>query len=275
MIETTAAEHPLAATVARLTGLSDHLQVRLGSPAGRGWVRAAEFLDPQSPHLAAAEARIGAKYHTDSRKIQAGWSFAYYNWPIIAVGVAGYLAERRVPDLAPGSLALHLDDHGGFDGIALLSRRFAALPDDPAAAHPDALVLPDSDALRDELRASIEAHMAPLVEIVRARAGWGRRALWANVADRLAHATIWLSQTLGCDHASCRSEVAALVGAPPLKGHTGVQEVERDGRRELFLKRGGCCLAYTLPAHGYCATCPLLSDAERARRLREQMAERA
>jgi hypothetical protein len=268
-----ASAHPLLETIERIAGFNNHLQVRLGPQEGQGWVRAVEFLDPHSPFLERAEARIGAQYETDDRKIRTGWTFAYYCWPIAVVGVAAYLAEQRVPDLAPASLALHLDDDGDIDGIALLSRRFAALPGDPAAEHADVLVLPDQDALRGHLRAAVEAHLAPLVEIVRARGGWGQRALWATVADRLAYAAIWLSQALQRDSATCRQEVQALVATPPLKGKTGVQEVQHNGQRQLFLQRGACCLAYTLPAHNYCAICPLLSSDERTRRLQAEISE--
>ena len=53
---------------------------------------------------------------------------------------------------------------------------FAALPDDPDAHHPDALLLPDAAALWDWLRTGFEALVTPLIDRIHAVTGLGRPA---------------------------------------------------------------------------------------------------
>ncbi len=173
-----------------------------------------------------------------------------------------YLLAERAPDLTPSSIALHFDADGRADGIAFLSRRFAALPTDPAADHPDATIVPDRAALRDHLRQAIEAHMAPLIPALRAQSPLGTRALWVTVADRCAGFLYWM-QHLHPDLFSAEmvlAEVPALVQAPgsPLANRlTCVTAAHTPDGSPLSLRRGACCLNYRRPDGKLCESCPL------------------
>lgn len=269
--ETRSEARPLAQTLERVGELNEYLNVRLGAPSGEGWVPASELAYEDSPHLDPFLERVGAEHETEDRSVMASFFFGYYNWQVAAPAIISYLTESRVPDVSATNLALHVNEAGRVDDLAVLEEKFAALPDDPASKRPGATVVDDGDALRRYfLDRLIEGHLAPLVELLRTRTPLGRRALWAAVADRCASTVIWLTRQLGKEDL-CPGEVEALVGEPPLEGKTGVMYVEHAGRTEMFLRRGSCCFYYKL-AREHCATCPLLPLEERERRLREHLA---
>lgn len=262
---------PLARTLERVGEMSDHLNVRLETPSGEGWFPASKFADKDSPHLDAFMQRVGGELGTRDRSVMASFFFGYYNWQIVAPVVICYLAEDRVPDTSASNLALHVNEGGRVDDLAILEEKFAALPDDPAAGHPGVTVVEDREALRRYfLDRFVGEHLPPVVESMRSRTPLGRRALWAAVADRCASTVIRVSGQLQKEYLR-QSEVEAFVGEPPLKGGTGIVYVEHAGREGMFLKRGACCFNYKLTGEN-CATCPLLRSEERERRLKEHLA---
>lgn len=235
---------PLARTLERVGEMSNYLNVRPGTPSGVGWFPASEFANEDSPHLEDFMQRVGSALGTGDRSVMAD---------------------------SASNLALHVNEGGRVDGLAVLEEKFAALPGDPAAGRPGVTVVEDREALRRYfLDRFVGEHLPPVVESMRSRTPLGRRALWAAVADRCASTVIWVAGQLQKE-ALCQSEVEALVGEPPLVGGTGVVYVEHAGREKMFLKRGSCCFNYKLTGKN-CATCPLLRPEERERRLEEHLA---
>lgn len=269
-----AARPALAETLHRLRERTPYLGVRLGQPEGPGWLRATDLTADDSPHLPRLMAGIGAAHGTARRDVPASFFFHGYSWLLAAVGVGAYLTDRRVPWLAPAAVMVRFGDEGHAAELALLADRFTVLPTDPAAGHPAATVVADEDGLRDAMRAEIEAHLAPLVDAVRAQAPLGRRALWLAAADNCAWSVVHHAAG-DADGAGCRAEVAALTQAArsPLRGRTRVLEVAWNERRERFVARGSCCLSYKLAEGAHCANCPLLPPEEQERRLRADLAE--
>lgn len=279
----TSVDVPLAATLARTTALAPLFAADRG-PLEAGWFPASRLLDRSAPELAAALAHSVARYPGAERRVSAAFFANAYAYYLAAAAVAAYLAEGRAPDLAPANVALRLGTYTWSDGeasgeaerlaVRLLGGRFAALPDDPAAGHPDALVLPDSCALRAWLRAGLEAHLAPLFTAVTARTGLGARAQWSLAADALAALFLAAGRCLG-DEARAQAEGLALIQAPGSPLHnprTSYVTVEAAGCCETFVARGGCCLFYRLAPGGNCATCVLRPAAERDERLRAYVA---
>jgi hypothetical protein len=157
--------------------------------------------------------------------------------------------------------------------VTFLSPRFRALPDDPAAGHPDAEIVADFDQLRALLVGELtRQHAEPLFATLREVAPYGIPAMRANYIDRLASAALWIADELG-DPELARREVTVLVtlASPNGRSRTGLLEITHPdtGRSRLFLRRGGCCLNYRLPGREKCDTCCLRPHDERMMLLRE------
>lgn len=265
-------DHPLGATLARISMLHDMLNVELGTPSGKDWIPAVALVD--DTHLRdELMTRIGRTNRTSDRHVITMSFWTAYTWQLIVGSIACYLVEQRVPDCAPEEVMVHWDHEGWADRLAWQTGRFTALPDDPHAGHPDVKVVPDRTALRAALIEQItRCYGSPMLDALVASSPLGKRALWAAIADRCAGTIIVAAKTFD-QPALCRAEVDAMVCDAPLRGKTGVLVVAHNGREELFLERGSCCYSYKLPDHEYCTTCPLQPATERLQRLRASMAD--
>ena len=143
------------------------------------------------------------------------------------------------------------------DELVFLDTRFAALPSDPAAGYPDALVVPDEPALVDLLRAELVGHLQPLLTALSRRSGRSERALWRTVADRAAAAFLFAGEATATRHATSRLAERLLAGPPPLRGRPRYEMLDGpDGPMPVHL-RTGCCLWWRTRAARCCLTCPL------------------
>lgn len=276
---------PISATLVRMAALDAYLMAEIG-PHEPGWFYADDLLHNPTSALAEGLARQSAHYRTAERRTCGSFFIGDYAWYMPAAAIASYLAERRVPDLAPSNMALRYRtctwEEDGQTGeserldVRFLNGRFAALPNDPAADDPDALVLPDLDALRTWLRTRLEAHLAPLIDSVCTHTGLGKRAQWNLVADACAALFLYAGKALG-DPARGQSEGLAFVkadGSPLHNPDTGYITLEWAGHCETFRTRGGCCRSYTRPDSDKCTTCVLRPAEERHQRLRDYLAQK-
>jgi len=272
-LSTTDAVHSLAGTLERTTKLSTYINLELGAPAGENWFTPAELLSKHTPHLDEMWGRIAAHYETTDKGYLKQTVFGNAIWQPVVSGLACYLADRRVPDLSAGNVVLHLDAEGWVDRVALKAPRFACLPDDPAATDPQAVVVPDLDALRRfYLQGLLTEYLELLMETMKSRYKYGLRAMQETLADRVVGTLIWLLKELG-EAGRVYDEVAAFSALLPFKTKSGVLEIPYGGRCELFLKRASCCLSYKLPQYSYCTSCPLQSEEERVRRFQAYLAD--
>jgi hypothetical protein len=260
--------HPLAATLGRVAALDEYLALELGAGEGDDWIPAAEL----GAALPACLRRLGEEQGTDDRRIQAALFFWSYVWKVAAPAIACYLTERRVPDVAPGNVALRIDASGGVGALALCSARFAELDDGPPSAS-DAVRLADDAELLAWLRERVEAHLALTAGAVRACSPLGRRAPWALAADGCATAFLHVGKKLGREEDSCLEADAFLApgSGSRLRSRASFFTLEHAGRRETFLRRASCCLYYKVPTGEYCTMCPLLQEQERVRRVRVEL----
>jgi hypothetical protein len=269
---------PLAETIARVTALDAYLFTDVGYLEA-GWVRADELVRADRPHLDQGLARAVARYPGAERRVAGAFFVGHYAWYLAAAAIGGYLAERRVPDLAPANVALRyatfIWEQGGVTGeseridVRFLSGRFAALAGDPAAGHSDTLALPDEGALREWLRQALESHIERLVEAIVARTRLGWRAQWNLVADACASLFSQAGEHLGAAERG-RAEGLCFIKAPgsPMQASpTSFTTLECNGHQDTFMERGGCCLYYRVGEGQNCLTCPLQPEAERRQRM--------
>jgi hypothetical protein len=274
---------PLSTTLAQLTTIDAHyLSAEVGLPEA-GWFSAQDLVFGNDALLAEGLARQTLHHPTIKRRTCGSFFIGDYSWHVFATTLAAYFATRRVPDLDPANILLryctYAWEEDGESGeserisVRFLSERCAVLPDDPAADHPNTLILPDADALRSWLRTSLEAHLTPLISRIKLVTGLGVQAQWNLVADSCAALFLHVGQALG-DPSRGQAEGLAFINAPgsPLKNpNTGYFTVEYAGHCETFRMRGGCCRYYTLPDQEKCSTCVLRSPEERRQRLTDYL----
>jgi hypothetical protein len=275
----------LAATLARATAHDDYLSGEVG-PLEDGWQPAAALLDPVSPLLDEGLRRVVRDHPGAERRVAGSFFIGDYAWYIASGAVAAFLAERRVPDLAPQNIALRYStfrwEEDGESGeatridVRFLSERFAALPDDSAAGSPGVLLLPDGAALREWLRTALEAHIEPLTAVVTDRTRLGRRAQWNLVADAVAAVFLHAGRHVGSERSAVEDGLAVVkaAGSPLRNANTGYITVEAAGHCETFRTRGGCCLFYRVKPGEHCSTCLLRPESERRERLHDYLAKK-
>lgn len=270
-------EHPLQQTLARAGLLNPYIRAELGAPDGADWLRAPADLAPGAARLEQLAAAARAQMRTAAPAVIGSVLLQGYQWPLLCAAIACFLLDRRVPDLDLANTRLRYGPSRRADALALGAGRFAALPDDPAAGHPDARVVADPAALRAALRGALEAHLAPVIELLCAGLGCRPRGLWLSAADACAGTLVWLMQAEGWPPgrpAQIETEVEALVrapGSPLTTRQIGLVLLEHGGQRRVFLRRAACCQWYRVEGGHPCATCTHLSAAERAERQTEHM----
>ncbi len=278
--------HPLAETLLRSVNLNKYFYADIGDLEA-DWFAGEDLLNEGNPLLDEILAHQALHHpHMDSRT-RGSYLIGEYSWNVPAVAVTAYLAEKRVPDLSLNNLALRVSKYtwheGGSTGEAermdarFLSGRFAALPDDPAANHPDAIIVPDALALREWLRQSIEGHFKPLIERVHTKTRLSRHSQWCLVADSCA--SLFLNGGLVLDNESYgTAEGLAFVkteGSPMKNPNTGFISLTYLDHQETFRERGGCCRYYTLVEDGHkCTSCVLRKPEERNQLLLEYMSRK-
>ncbi|MCP2262274.1 FhuF 2Fe-2S C-terminal domain-containing protein [Streptoalloteichus tenebrarius] len=278
-----APEHPLVGAFARLAPLAAMMELRLGLPEGDAaerarWVRCADLL-AEPARFGEWRARLGewlVAHHDVSEapeRTTAGYVLAWYLQVPALLGATLFHTERRVPSLRPEDLAFRLAEGRPHpDGIALLDRGFACLPDDPAAGVPGSTVVADEQALAALLRARYVGHAARFVAAFGPTVRFGRRMLWAAATDALDNSA-WLAGRVLHDEGGGVANAALLLPeavAPLTSGSTLCAVTDASGRTAWTRRRESCCFHYVLPGAEACVTCPRVTDEERARRVLDE-----
>jgi hypothetical protein len=271
-------EHSLAQTLARVQALGPYLKPVIGIPEGSGWLMPTLDLAPGVEQLAILVAMTEERLRTRAVGVIGSGVLQAYQWQLIGTAIACYLLDRRVPELHPAQCRLHLNEEGDFDGLAFAEGRFIALPDDPAAGHPDVTIVPDRAALRMALHHQIVAHFGLVIDQLCTALCCKPRGLWLNVSDRCAGTFAWLmqAQAQAATPAMIEDEVYALVrrpGSPLNNRQVGPIVLECHSTTHLFLERATCCYWYKTEGGDYCSTCPHRTPEDRHERLLEYMAQ--
>ncbi|MFE5946541.1 (2Fe-2S)-binding protein [Streptomyces sp. NPDC056480] len=271
---------PVAAAYARLAEVFPHLRIeehvhgeRL--PRGAGWVGADELAaggPDLDAFLAWDNAQVLRDYGTQARPdVVASFGLHRYAWPACLLVTVPWFLDRRVPRLP----AQNVSFQRALGRMAVRVEQFACLPGDPAASLPGARVVPDEDALRAEVRASLAEHFEAILDGFGSRMRRGRRALWGMATDEIVEG-LWYVGALFGEERRAMDELDLLMPGTvkpykPYAGAAGFRELPGtegpDGAPRATRDRATCCFFYTLRPEDTCITCPRTCDAERVRRL--------
>ncbi|MFI5986911.1 (2Fe-2S)-binding protein [Streptomyces sp. NPDC051555] len=275
----TALPSPLADAYARLSAAYPQLRVieraaHEPSPRGPGWVGADELAQGGAAldsYLAWDDAQVLRDYgHKGRPDVIATFGLHRYAWSACLLITVPWLLARRVPHLPPDRVAHHRSE----GRMSIEVERFACLPDDPAAGLPGALVVPDEEALRAQVRAAVAEHLGPVLEGFGPRTRRGRRALWGLVTDGVVESLWYVGDLLG-EERRAMAELDLLLpgGSAPYTGGSGFRTLTGPAGEELPTRdRASCCFFYTIRPDDTCTTCPRTCDTDRVARLTESAA---
>ncbi|MEW2572416.1 (2Fe-2S)-binding protein [Streptomyces sp. NPDC047070] len=205
--------------------------------------------------------------------VVASFGLHRYAWPACLLITVPWFVLRRVPRFPVQDVTFQRMP----GRIAVRVGAFACLPDDPAAALPGARVVPDEEALRAEVRASVAEHLEPVLTGFGPRMRRRGRALWAMATDEVVESLHYVAGLLGEQERATR-ELEQLFPrtTKPYVGTAGFREVTGSNGECLPTRdRASCCFYYTLDAEDTCANCPRNSEAVRIAKLTAEAAQAA
>lgn len=266
------AAHPLLESYDLLRARNAQFSLLVDEPEGDDWVEMAWLLDPERPELLHLVDQLSAHHKIKGRSASGVHFFGDYTYVVIAMNAACFMACQRVPLLDVADVSARFSDESHIGGVAVRKYRFAALPTDSAAGHPDCMVVDSKEALRDLMREHLIAHLEPYLIAVHKATRAGKPAMWATVGDYIAHAFGWVGKGLGSEAMGVQE--ATLLTTPPSKIHRdkGYVHVEHCGQEYYMVDRLSCCLWYKSPEGGYCSTCPLRPMEERVTLIKDWLA---
>lgn len=251
----------LEQTVRVLASGSDEAWLQVGAPHGEDWwslTSAAEQAGAWHDELAAARG--------DRRAAAAFLAAWLAQAPALGVGLPAVFGGLA-PLLPLGQPWVHRHADGWFDRHAIepLDMVEGDLPDvlAGAAAHTAALT-------------------APVVDAVCALLPVGPAAVWGSVVDALCGHALRSARQLRRPERDVWERCQVIIDEmqriePVLRRRPTSFPVTWSGGIAHYLVRGTCCLHYRTcdapdrDGDGYCATCPLRTDASRTARLRAHL----
>jgi len=267
-------DHPLAASMARAQELGGFFALPRQTPGDADWTPARELFQGDDQRLAELVAMYGQRAWDSSNRHVAGSAFlvAYLSRVVFPL-VGQYVLEQRVPDVSLDNLAFHWNGPA-IDATGLRRLAFAALPEDAAAAHPDAMVVADEAALYGQLKGWLFGdNLATVIAHLERAAGASVKVSWNAAAAAFSQA---LNRLYATESSRPRVVEAAevLFSDPdsPIFGELTMEEFGSGGRTGFFSRRRGCCLWWRSPrANDYCSNCILLPREEQDRRFQEML----
>lgn len=255
----------LVEVLAHLDASSDYCRFVAGAPVGDGWLPGADVVDGAvlARWVADGVDRRGPKAAGVVGSFLASWIADIVAVPVVA---AIQHSQRAWPvDLA--SLAVHRDEEGWFNGLAVLSGPVRVVRGDPAAGMVGVEVVDNVDSLVAITAAEIAAAVAPVFAEVRRLAPFGVRGMWGNLADAFSSEVVWAAQRRGADTADAFADARRFTDAVATAAGVAIVRptpltVQWSGGPTVVSCKGTCCLLYKLvpdarpDGDGYCTSCP-------------------
>ena len=182
---------------------------------------------------------VGAWLRTPERRVAASLVVLGYSARLLGPTLAVMLRDGILLDVRPGQVRYSYAPERGFS-LALAAP--AGWRGSPATLH------------RAWCRDVVDAHLAGLVEAVRAVVPVAPGLLWGNVASGLAGALRALVQSGTVPLADCRATGLELLDHGPLRD-SGMLTVHSG---QLAFVRRSCCLYYRIEGGGLCGDCALV-----------------
>jgi ferric iron reductase protein FhuF len=239
-------------------------------PADGVWLSCQDLIDDPA-WLGDIVRATGVGVGTDDPVVAASVFVQSYSYRVLALTVACLVSSGVVPDASAPQMVVGLAR--SWPSLFAFHHPRVLVVD----ATPDMAQLPGdtpsmTDALRFVIDRSIDRHLGPLIEAVRAGIGvpMGERLLWGNVAASAAVAFRTMEGALG-SFVEPLGERFFVLAPPPLHGLGSFWVIDDGGRRGWFWERTNCCLFDRLPDGIRCADCSRTPVAERRQAYRDSL----
>lgn len=283
--------HPLERAVSEQNRLWKTPQTSIGQPEA-GWLSASEVFRT-SPLVDMLLARQALSTPDLDLKAQAAYLTIGYCNLLSVVFVPMLVGFNVFPDLSTSTVYLMQggggDENEGVNDspvssprvkVRLSSTRFMTV-NTLYSAHEDAEYFSDEAFFLNAVRKGVEAHLVSLIEVLSAKSGLARSALWRLAADSVASVFLEAGRRFS-DEISARKMALAVLKEPgsPLNNKQlhffELQLRDQDNHDTVMMKRtfrarGGCCRFYTSSTGYFCSTCVLRDRQSRDRILIEGM----
>lgn len=267
---------PLEQTFDRVRAGNPYLKVLIGPQPERETCAVATLLAPDAPERDAHFLAMAEEYKTSDPEVLVRSYLGCFGWGLASVTVGPYIVDRRVPVLDPAELRAVMYASGPVEAFVLPGTRFWCLPDDPAAGHPDAVLVADEPHLERLLREHLVSLCGSLITVLRPRARVGARALWIAAAESCAGILVdALPPGTTVDAAQARLRSFIDVSSSPLRARPEVIMLRSGEREHLGLLGNDCCVNFRIPGETYCTTCPHRPREERIAALQSWLAGQA
>jgi ferric iron reductase protein FhuF len=248
-----------ARALAELRALEPTWRVEIGEPRTSGWIDGIAFAQATEGPFHLLLQRIATRLRTDDRRTVSALFALRFGW-VGSAATIPFLHRNCVPQVGLSNLSLKVKENTLFESIAI--------------HQVEGMILDDPAALLDELRKQLLQQAEPVVQALYDWSGFSRKGSWGMITSA------WASQFIGF-YGKAGSPTDAL---PVLSNlFAGEDEMARMQPRlnpvslrdvtHVYQRRASCCRYYLLPQGNLCASCPLVSDAERTRRNLEFMEE--
>ncbi len=257
---------PITAIYQELRARQPKWYVEIGTPRGTGWIKGTDLRTASEGPFNALLSRIGARLHTADRRTIAAAFALRYGWSA-GMAIAPYILQHCVPTITLDNVSFKFHENTLFERVALHRPAGVMLQQSNGAPHPLIQWLPSHNALSSWLRQSLVQQAQPIVETLYEWSRFSIKGIWGMITSS------WGAQFMHSCEEIDEQQTGLQYVVPFFAGDDVVSQMQPHFYPVTYNKvthiyhcRATCCRYYLLPRGQYCASCPLISQAERLQR---------
>ncbi len=239
------------------------------------WIRHAELCHPETGFYGELLRTLMTRSGIVNRRFAAASFLLRYGWSSGAM-LAPLLMDRPIPWYTTEEAELCFANNTLFQAICLGSDRFIIDRDHEFSLDPHcALTYSDRNAAIRLVADRLAQQSNPIVAALHQWSGFSGKALWAMVSSSWVGQLINISKTLGLPEEQLRRYLTVFYDQwRPLAHALPRWYFIRDqGKNHCFHVRASCCLYFKGKERHFCASCPVIDEAERIERNRQWIAK--
>ncbi|MEO5740035.1 MAG: (2Fe-2S)-binding protein [Vicinamibacterales bacterium] len=263
---TEANRSPIVEIYAALRARNASWAVDVGKPSGPGWIAGSDLRMASAGPFNELLLRIGEQARTTDRRTIAASYALRHGWAS-AMAIAPFLEHGCVPDISLENISLKFRASTFFERTAIHDPRGIMMEGDPLAGHQGITTVTRPYELLRSLRTALAAQAVPVVEALHEWSGFARRGTWGMLTSSWAEQFTSL-QDVGRDQRIMLPMLKKFFEGDDIVAimQPRMHPITCGDVTHLYQRRASCCRWYLLPGGELCATCPLVSDEERAAR---------
>jgi ferric iron reductase protein FhuF len=262
----------IAEAYAYLQTLDPNWFVVMGKPTGPGWLHGADLLQPDQEPFCRLLNALGTPWQTADRRTLVATFALRYGWSAGAA-IAPFLLCRLVPNVSLDNISIKFACQNHLFERVALHRAEGTILSSGCDKNPGMLHKASSlHQLRQSLRHLLVQQATPVVEALHHWSRFSTKALWGMITSSWGSQFVHIMQQIDAQDAGW-TEAERFFDGHDLVAlmRPRFYQVIHHQRRRIFHRRSACCRYYLVPHGGYCASCPLIPEAESMARNKQWM----